>query len=216
MNTLDIITERLDKCIGNTIIATTELDEDQQIIDFCRDKNISCFMGSENNVLSRFIMAALKMNCNNIIRICSDNPFIDSELCKNLIYEYDKDEYDYVTYSYNNKACITFDHGVYCEVIRLQALQKCLAEANTDLDFEHVTRHIYLNPNDFKIKFIEAENLWGNINPVRLTLDTEEDLIRIKNLFNYLSPSDYSFKSFLKKLKDDDNFYKLNKQGIEK
>ena len=41
------------KSIDKIIIATTNLDEDDEIVNFCQEKNILFFRGDELNVLKR-------------------------------------------------------------------------------------------------------------------------------------------------------------------
>ena len=45
---------------------------------------INCFRGDENNVLKRFIDCAETFKAIKIIRICSDNPFINNKYVKVL------------------------------------------------------------------------------------------------------------------------------------
>ena len=215
-STLDILLERFEDEKTNLLIATTNKPEDDQIEEYCKKNKLLIFRGSENNVISRFIEAAEENGFSKIIRVCADNPFIDKELCHILIDQFESDVYDYATYSYNNFPSIIYDHGIYCEIVMLNALKKTLLISKDKSDCEHVTSFIYNNPNLFKIKFLKADKLWKSINPVRLTFDTSEDFFRIKKILTLMDPKKYSIKALIDKLILDKNFLKLNKTGIKK
>ena len=46
--------------LENIVVATSDLPGDEPIRQFCHANNISCFLGSENDVLDRFYQAAQK------------------------------------------------------------------------------------------------------------------------------------------------------------
>ena len=216
LSTLDILIDRFKDQVDNITVATTVEPQDTKIVEWCKKRHVAYYKGSETNVLQRFIEAANQRNSNNIIRVCADNPLIDLELCNKLIQEYDSGDFDYVSYSFDSEPTITFDHGIYCEIVSLKALNKILKLSVKQEDLEHVTSYIYHNKDKFKIKFLEAEDIWKTISPQRLTIDTDEDLSRIKSIFRHLNPLDYSFNKYLSKLNNDINFYNLNKPGIKK
>ena len=94
---LELIIDNLSSNFKNTpiIIATTNRQNDDEIFKLANDKNIKCFRGSENNVLDRFIHAAEYFGLTEIIRVCSDNPFLNISSLKFLINNFNKSEYDY-------------------------------------------------------------------------------------------------------------------------
>ena len=64
------------KSVTNVIVATTDNILDNAIYNFCQDNKLSCFRGSEDDVLDRFYQAAKNSNLDVIIRLTGDNPFI--------------------------------------------------------------------------------------------------------------------------------------------
>ena len=136
---------------AEVIIATTENRCDDIIEKIGNELNVTVFRGSEKNVLDRYIQCANKYQSSHIIRICSDNPFVDLDAIINLIKQY-KNE-DYLSYKVNNKASILTHCGFFAELVKLDALKK-IYKASSSKCNEHVTNCIYLNPDKFSIRLI--------------------------------------------------------------
>ena len=81
--------------VDDIIIATSSLKINSKIISFCKENDIKCFVGSEDNVLERFYQAALVYKPKNVIRITGDCPLLDSELINRLIDYYQENDFDY-------------------------------------------------------------------------------------------------------------------------
>mgnify|MGYP000606096229 CR=1 FL=1 len=73
------------KTLSQIIIATTENPKDKAIVDFCKEKQIPYFIGSEENVLDRYLKAARAFGVDVIVRITSDCPLIDPEVVDKIV-----------------------------------------------------------------------------------------------------------------------------------
>ena len=84
---LDILVKRIKKSkkISNLIIALTENSKDKKIYEFCKKNKLDFFLGSEQNVLKRYYLAAKYFNLKTIIRITSDCPFIDPKIIDKVL-----------------------------------------------------------------------------------------------------------------------------------
>lgn len=163
------------------ILATSNLPVDSILVGFAKKHKIKLYRGSEENVLKRFINCAEESNLNTIVRICSDNPFIDLSLIENLYNNY-KGE-DYLSYKVNNSPSILTHFGFFTEIVSLKALKK-VASRKDNSCIEHVTNCIYKNPNHFSVRFLE-ENIENN--DIRCTLDTKGDFEILKDIyFNFM------------------------------
>lgn len=163
------------------ILATSNLPVDSILVGFAKKHKIKLYRGSEENVLKRFINCAEENNLNTIVRICSDNPFIDLSLIENLYKNY-KGE-DYLSYKVNNSPSILTHFGFFTEIVSLKALKK-VASRKDNSCIEHVTNCIYKNPNHFSVRFLE-ENIENN--DIRCTLDTKGDFEILKDIyFNFM------------------------------
>ena len=162
-------------------LATSDLKVDSVLEIFAIKYNLKFFTGSEQNVLERFINCAEENGLETMIRICSDNPFIDLSLIENLYNNY-KGE-DYLSYKVNNAPSILTHFGFFTEIVSLKALKK-VASRKDNSCIEHVTNCIYKNPNHFSVRFLE-ENIENN--DIRCTLDTKGDFEILKDIyFNFM------------------------------
>ena len=82
---LDLLINKLNLIIDAKIIIATSVSSENDVIEkFCKEHGIVCFRGEENDVLKRFIDAAETNGVDKIIRICSDNPFLELNSIKRL------------------------------------------------------------------------------------------------------------------------------------
>jgi spore coat polysaccharide biosynthesis protein SpsF len=70
--------------ISNTnhsiIVATSTNPENNLLETFCKENNVACFRGSEDDVLSRFIDIVKNTDYDLIVRLTADNPFVDAKV----------------------------------------------------------------------------------------------------------------------------------------
>lgn len=188
---LSIITDRLSTIPGlDVIIATTESNKDDEIEQFALKRGIKLFRGSENDVLLRFIEAAEKFDVENIIRICSDNPFLSGDGIKNLINASEKDSYDYISFKIDGKPSILTHFGFYAEFITLKALKTVQALTDLPIYHEHVTNYIYNNPDEFNINWLNADKNLEGRNDIRLTIDNPLDFQNAQLIYSQLKEGD--------------------------
>lgn len=185
--------DRLKKCkeIDEIVIATTDKEDDDKIVNEAKKLSVKYFRGSENDVLSRFYYAAKENNADIIVRVTSDCPCIDFEILdKMLIYFKDKYKEKQVDYL-SNTIKRTYPRGYDIEIFTFSALEKSYINAEKEYEREHVTPYIYDKTNNFlKLSFENKED-YSNY---RVTLDTIEDFIVIKNIFENLYYKNPYFK----------------------
>ena len=185
--------DRLKKCkeIDEIVVATTDKEDDDKIVNEAKKLSVKYFRGSENDVLSRFYYAAKENNADIIVRVTSDCPCIDFEILdKMLIYfkeKYKEKQVDYLS----NTIKRTYPRGYDIEIFTFSALEKSYINAEKEYEREHVTPYIYDKTNNFlKLSFENKEDY----SEYRVTLDTIEDFIVIKNIFENLYYKNPYFK----------------------
>lgn len=185
--------DRLKKCkeIDEIVIATTDKEDDDKIVNEAKKLSVKYFRGSENDVLSRFYYAAKENNADIIVRVTSDCPCIDFEILdKMLIYFKDKYKEKQVDYL-SNTIKRTYPRGYDIEIFTFSALEKSYINAKKEYEREHVTPYIYDKTNNFlKLSFENKDDY----SEYRVTLDTIEDFIVIKNIFENLYYKNPYFK----------------------
>ncbi|WP_252255065.1 glycosyltransferase family protein [Clostridium sp. ZBS12] len=173
------------KKVDEIIIATTLNESDNTIETQCEKLGVKCFRGSENDVLSRYYLAASESKCEVIIRITSDCPVIDNKIIDNMVDKFiELNKEKKVEYLSNfDVVSNTFPRGMDVEIITFSALKKTYDEATKEYEREHVTPYIYQNVDKFNIEgYSNSEDL----SKYRFTLDTEEDFNVIKIIYESL------------------------------
>ena len=185
--------DRLKKCkeIDEIVIATTDKEDDDKIVNEAKKLSVKYFRGSENDVLSRFYYSAKENNADIIVRVTSDCPCIDFEILdKMLIYFKDKYKEKQIDYL-SNTIKRTYPRGYDIEIFTFSALEKSYINAEKEYEREHVTPYIYDKTNNFlKLSFENKDDY----SEYRVTLDTIEDFIVIKNIFENLYYKNPYFK----------------------
>ena len=195
---LELLIERLKNTLSGipVAVATTRNAEDDILVNICKSKGISYYRGSESNVLDRFISAATHFGFTKIVRICSDNPFLDEKALRTLVNEFGQSDVDYWCYAKSDNTPVIKTHwGFWCEGASLQALNAISNSTTDPLYLEHVTNYIYTYPQKFKIYYhpipIEVEQ---NDN-IRLTLDTKEDFAVLSEIYKDVIENKIPFSS---------------------
>lgn len=181
------------KKVDKVIVATTDTKADDSIEEHCIRNDITCFRGSENDVLDRFYKAAISMNAQKydyIVRVTADCPFIDANVIDTVIDVAIKNNVDYAS----NTITPTYPDGLDVEVFTFEALEYAWKNALLNSEREHVTPYLYKNADLFSIQNVEADK---NYSDLRWTLDEIDDFIVINNVYeelynqnNYFSMSD--------------------------
>lgn len=165
------------------ILATTDSPADDRLVDHCAKYPIEIFRGSEENVLQRFIDAGRLYDLETIIRVCSDNPFFDIAGTLRLL-DFPELESEYIAYKMDDGSPTIKSHlGFWGEVVTQKALVKARNMTSDELYLQHTTNFLYANPDHFNIKLIVSPDGIGASNDIRLTLDTEADLIMLRQLY---------------------------------
>lgn len=180
---LGVILRRIAHVSGSdkVVIATTQSPLDDQVETYAHACGISCFRGSEENVLERYVHCAREYGFRSVVRLTADNPFVDPFEIDRLITLYCDAQADYAL------ATGELPIGVGAEVFSITALEKCLCKANAPHHFEHVNEYILEHRDDFHIVQLQVEK--EKIAPhLRLTIDTPEDYRLASKISERFSP----------------------------
>lgn len=183
---LDLLIEKLKQVEGTKVIIATSINPNcDQIEEVAKNHDVDCFRGPENDVLQRFIDAAEANHANQLIRVCSDNPFLELRSIKKLISYVDKiqKKVDYVSFMINGTPSIKTHYGFWTEYVTLDALKRVKSMTCESLYHEHVTNYIYSNPDKFKIEWIDGSDVINTHSYIRLTIDTQEDFFNAQNIY---------------------------------
>ncbi|OGW84535.1 MAG: hypothetical protein A3C35_02465 [Omnitrophica bacterium RIFCSPHIGHO2_02_FULL_46_11] len=190
---LERVVERVARStrVHEMVVITSRNPEDQPVASFCQDKGISCFRGSEEDVLDRFYQAAKEFKADAAVRITGDCPLIDPQVVDELVKLFLEKTPDYAS----NFLVRTFPRGLDAEIMTYTCLETAWKEAKTAYCRAHVTPYIYENPNRFHLEGLCNEK---NYSDHRWTVDTVEDLNFVRSVYRCMgSDSFFSWQSVL-------------------
>lgn len=150
------------------VVATSDTPQDDTVADFCRQRGIECFRGSEANVLERYYLCALHYGFEQIVRLTADNPFTDIEELDNLIALHLASDSDF-SHSFG-----ALPVGVGAEIFTFAALEASRREGDAPHHLEHVDEYLLEHPERFKTTLLQVGGV-KNQPGIRLTVDTPED-----------------------------------------
>ncbi|MGK5595062.1 MAG: cytidylyltransferase domain-containing protein [Parachlamydiaceae bacterium] len=207
------LVERLkrSKLLSDIIIATTNLPEDNAIVEFANSNSIPVFRGSSADVLQRYLLAARESGAAVIVRITGDCPLIDSEVVDQGIHLFLTafPQYDFVS----NTLQRTFPRGLDVEIFSRQALEKAAAKAVDANEREHVTLHIVRHPELFSLfNFCYKQDY----SRYRWTVDTKEDFTLVAKLMEMSFPINPSFEELLQLHREHPELELINAHIIQK
>jgi spore coat polysaccharide biosynthesis protein SpsF len=155
--------------VDQVVVATSTAAEDDEVVKAAAEIGVPCVRGSEEDVLSRFLVALDAYPGDAVVRLTSDCPLLDPSVIAQTVgaFRASAGHVDYL--STTLVRCLP--RGLDVEVASADALRKVSKHA-TGYDRVHVTSALYNNPHRYRIAGLSfvphAEDL-------RITLDTPED-----------------------------------------
>lgn len=214
---LELQLERISKALPEykCVVATTTNPADEEVVDTCEKLAVNCFRGSENDVLQRFIDCADTYKAERVVRVCSDNPFLDIGSLNELV-KLDVDSgIDYLSYcDVNGTPAIRTHWGLFAEVVSLDALKKVATETNDLFYHEHVTNYIYGNSSKFNVSLINAPAAVYHREDLRFTIDTPTDFEAMRLLYEEVK--DFDLEWIVEALDSMPAIKQSMKEGIDR
>lgn len=202
---LEILLNNLHKIGVKIIVATSVNENNDELEAFLKDKGELVYRGSENDVLDRFVKAAEENGIDGIVRICSDNPFMDWHGVAQLVEKARTSDADYIGFRVNDKPSILTHFGFWGEYVTLGTLKKVASTTPEGSPaHEHVTYHVYTNPKDYKCEWIPCPDFLQRRDDIRLTIDTADDLTYAQSVYAELKSinTDFTLQDVVEYLDD--------------
>lgn len=212
---LSFLVERLKHLshLVTIVIATSEEDSDDPIVEFCKEEQIEVYRGSEEDVLDRYLKTARRFNGDVIVRITGDCPLMDPRVVDQALSQFLEHypDYDYVS----NTIKRTFPRGLDVEVFKRRALERAHEESYFTEEREHVTPYIWRHAEIFTLGNLYYKE---DHSSHRWTLDTEEDFKLISLMLNSLWQENpqFSMEDALLLLQQNPEWVTLNAQVKQK
>jgi len=183
------------RCPDQVVVATTDKEEDDRIVEFCKRESVPYFRGSEEDVLDRFYQACGHYGSNSIVRLTADCPLIDPEVIDEVTRVYQKNDCDYAS----NTLERTYPDGLDVEVFSREALEVAWRGADLKSEREHVTPYIWKNDDRFDLCHVTLDM---DLSELRWTVDEPEDLLFVRELYSRLPDAAYRLQETLNTLAD--------------
>jgi len=164
--------------IDEIVLATSESEDDQKIVGFAASCGLRCFVGSEEDVLGRYLGASLWAGADLIVRVPGDDPIISARHIDLIVDRIMRLKVDYVTTR-------GLPLGAGHEAFTLGALHKSHLLTGAGCYREHVTLFIKEHPDIFRIHCLDVEPDLRRPD-IRLTVDTLDDLRFIEEILKRL------------------------------
>ncbi len=175
---IEHVIERLKKAEipDEILICTSTHPDDRILIEIAERHKIGWSVGSEEDVLDRFIQAAEKSKADVVVRTTGENPLTDPLYLDRAVKEHLERGVEYTSVE-------RLPAGVRAEVIDAPALKKAHQLAANPTKSEYMT--LYFREDFFKVHFIEAEERFKRPH-YRLTVDTPQDMELMRQIYKAL------------------------------
>jgi glutamate-1-semialdehyde aminotransferase/spore coat polysaccharide biosynthesis protein SpsF (cytidylyltransferase family)/predicted dehydrogenase len=194
--------------VDRVVVATSTNTDDDVIADMCRQNGITCYRGSEQDVLDRYYLAARGEKASQIVRITADCPLIDPEVIDRVVRRFQRGDLDYAS----NAMVRTYPDGLDTEIFSFTALERAWHEATKSSEREHVTP--YLRSDNFRTANVEGDS--GAIyQRYRWTVDEPQDLEFIRAVYRTLrEKQDFRMKDVLHLIETNPELQALNSEIV--
>ncbi|MCP4613468.1 MAG: hypothetical protein GY845_32655 [Planctomycetes bacterium] len=164
-------------------VLTGDRSENLAITRWCQERDILCFQGSENDVLSRFNNAAIRFEAKTVIRLTADNPLVDFTNALTLLSNHMLEQTDYS--SSKSEFGSGMPAGIGVEIFSAEVLSRLDSKNLSTSHREHVNDYILENTQKFNCFLLSIPE---DFSAFSFSIDTREDFDRVHNWMTNLFP----------------------------
>ena len=176
---LSVLEHVFEKCnsVADTIIIIPYGDD--RLHEYCISHRMPYFEGPLNDLVGRYYEAALTFRCDNVVRITSDCPMLDTPTLEYMISMHEEGKYEFTT---NFKTCVD---GHDIDIYSMNLLEYLNL---TSTEREHIGLDIKKNIKDYmgSIKILNYNQLYLKSWFPKLSIDTPADLEVVRNFYKEL------------------------------
>ena len=170
----------IENCQIPVVYAIPLNTSDDELANFLALQNIKFYRGSENDLMSRYMVGAEMFSVENIIRVTSDCPLVDPRLIASMVVHFEQRKLDYLGNTTPPERS-TFPDGSDIEIFTIDALRRANCEVKDSRYREHVTFQFW----DKKSNYVsETFNQAKSFSHLRYTIDNPED-VEVFNIINH-------------------------------
>jgi spore coat polysaccharide biosynthesis protein SpsF len=197
------------RLVDDVVVATTVEAVDDAVARAAEEAGALVVRGSEDDVLSRYLLAAEEHPCDAVVRLTSDCPMLDPEVIDLVVSTWlGAPHLDYVS----SVLVRTLPHGMDVELATTDALHRADVVA-TAHHRTHVTSAIYTDPEAFDVVGLVFAPSAADL---RITLDTPEDLEALRALVAVRGDGIADRTEILRVMRAHPHIAQLNAQVVQK
>jgi glutamate-1-semialdehyde 2,1-aminomutase len=180
---IELLLARLAKSkhVDQIVLATSTDERNNPLIEHVQKLGYTCVRGNENDVLSRYLIAAKQARADVVVRITGDCPLIDPTLVDNAIEQFKAKDVDYLS----NVSPASYPDGLDIEVFTQRALEHAGRESQDPFDKEHVTPYLRKSGLYKTWSMQNSEDL----SALRWTVDEPADFDVVSQVFAHFAPN---------------------------
>ena len=166
--------------LDEIVVATGDVPANRPIVELAQASGIGVFMGSEENVLDRFVQAAHAHRADVVVRVTADNPLTDPEVIDALVAARAGTGADL---AWSDRLI----DGAGSEVTTREALMRASAAATSQAHREHVTLIMKEQPARFAVVRWTPPAALSRPD-LSVTVDTLEEFEKVRALCEMRGP----------------------------
>jgi spore coat polysaccharide biosynthesis protein SpsF len=174
------------KLVDNIVVATSTDATDDDLALYLQSIGANVHRGELDDVLQRFIGVLENFECKTAVRLTADCPLTDPEVIDCAVEKFLNTDSDYLS----NTLERTFPRGLDVEVFDPAILREVADTDFRPMSREHVTFGIYTRPDLYSLSNFSQDPSHANL---RWTVDTQEDLDFVRNVYRNLLPTNEMF-----------------------
>lgn len=204
-----VLTHVIERCkaiksVDEVVVATVDNPYEDIVEEVALSASVTVYRGSEHDVLDRYYQAAMKAKASHVMRITSDCPLIDPDVCNELILKVIDTNSDYGGNG-------SFIHGLDCEVFTMEVLENTHKAATNKEDREHVTLWMKRDPLVKQIHLSLDDN--KDYSKYRLTLDYPNDYELLSRIFSEIKDQIKPWRDVVAIIDNDQSLLEINEKS---
>tara|TARA_B110000014_G_scaffold116875_1_gene80258 strand:+ start:12943 stop:13590 length:648 start_codon:yes stop_codon:yes gene_type:complete len=197
-------------------VCTTNLKQDNELVEYLQKEGILTFRGSEHDILGRFLEAAEYFNTEVIVDVEADKIYTDPKYVELISSELQNTEIDFIT---GNNSLEKFEpesgfHGFMPAGITVRSLKKICDLKKTE-NTETGYKEFFTENKFVKKRFLLPESDILIPTDFRFSLDYSEDFELAKIIFSRLGTS-FDTRELLNFIKENHDLHKIVEPVIGK
>lgn len=195
--------------VDEVVVATSDRPGDDPVAEEAARHGAPVVRGSEDDVLSRFLVAVAEHPCAAVVRLTADCPLLDPVLIRQAVAVWRADpSLDYVATTLER--CLP--RGLDVEVAAVGALERVGREASGH-HRTHVTSALYADPEAFRLAGLVVRPAADDL---RVTLDTPEDAALLDAVVAELGDEPVAWRTLVAFLRGRPDLVAINAGVVQK